>query len=227
MDHQTSADQALSQDWLGRTDQTLAYYRAVRDGFMPGKPFWNTETADAPAVAIPGRHLPGHLPLPRPLGRLARQEVTVVFHNTLTSMTTVSWDEKASSPGLDFSGCATSWRGSMGTSIPASHRGCTSMPIACVASRAVWRCWPSTRAGKQPASIALPMPAERYTLAADGQDLEDAHVRLNGDELALGAEDELPSLRGSRVPPGPGGARRRRPSPSSPSRTGPTRSRVT
>jgi len=47
MGHQTSADEALSDDWLGRTDGTLAFYRAVRDRFMPGKPFWNTETADA------------------------------------------------------------------------------------------------------------------------------------------------------------------------------------
>lgn len=46
------------------------------------------------------------------------------------------------------------------------------------------------------------MQAERYTLAAAGQELESAHVRLNGDELALGANDELPSLRGSRVPSG-------------------------
>jgi hypothetical protein len=36
MGHQTSADQALSEEWLGRTDQTLAYYRGVRDKFMPG-----------------------------------------------------------------------------------------------------------------------------------------------------------------------------------------------
>lgn len=54
MGHQTSADQALSEDWLGRTDQTLAYYRGIRDKAMPGKPFWNTETADAPAAEIPG-----------------------------------------------------------------------------------------------------------------------------------------------------------------------------
>ena len=36
-----------TEDWLGRTDQTLAFYRRFRDEFEPGKPFWNTETADA------------------------------------------------------------------------------------------------------------------------------------------------------------------------------------
>ena len=54
MGHQTSANQALSEDWLGRTDQTLVYYRGVRDKFMPGKPFWNTETADAAIDAMKG-----------------------------------------------------------------------------------------------------------------------------------------------------------------------------
>ena len=55
----------------------------------------------------------------------------------------------------------------------------------------------------QPASIALSTPADRYTLAAAGQELQDTRVRLNGQDLALGANDELPSLNGSRVPPGP------------------------
>ena len=54
MGHQTSAEQALSEEWLDRTDQTLAYYLGVRDRFMPGKPFWNTETADAACGAIVG-----------------------------------------------------------------------------------------------------------------------------------------------------------------------------
>jgi heparanase len=54
----------------------------------------------------------------------------------------------------------------------------------------------------QPASVALPVPAERYMLAATGRELEDAHVRLNGEELALGPNDELPGIRGSRVPSG-------------------------
>ena len=83
-DHQTSADQALSEDWLGRTDQTLAYYRAVCDKHMPGKPSWLTETADAACGGNPwaGTFLDSFRYLDQ-LGRLARQDVTVVMHNTL------------------------------------------------------------------------------------------------------------------------------------------------
>ena len=52
----------------------------------------------------------------------------------------------------------------------------------------------------EPASVVLPTPAERYTLAA--RTLENTQVQLNGRELSLGANDELPSLQGSRVPSG-------------------------
>src|SRR6202165_4337958 len=44
---QTSPDAALSEEWLARTDQTLAFYRNLRDQFASGKPIWVTETADA------------------------------------------------------------------------------------------------------------------------------------------------------------------------------------
>ena len=55
----------------------------------------------------------------------------------------------------------------------------------------------------EPASLVLPTPAERYTLAGAGQALESKTVRLNGDELALGVDDALPSLHGASVPAGP------------------------
>jgi hypothetical protein len=36
MGHQTTAADALSEAWLKRTDETLAYYRSVRDTRLPG-----------------------------------------------------------------------------------------------------------------------------------------------------------------------------------------------
>lgn len=49
-------------------------------------------------------------------------------------------------------------------------------------------------------SITLPGEAERYTLAASQP--ESATVQLNGQELRLGGNDELPQLRGRPVPSG-------------------------
>src|SRR5260370_38065890 len=50
---QTSVDAALSEEWLARTDQTLALYRKLRDAFEPGKPMWGTEPAHAPCGGKP------------------------------------------------------------------------------------------------------------------------------------------------------------------------------
>ena len=107
MGHQTTADQALSEDWLGRTDQTLAYYRGVRDKFMPGKPFWNTETADAACGGNPwaGTFLDTFRYLDQ-LGRLARKEVDVVIHNTLVASDYGLLDENSFEPKAQLLGRA-------------------------------------------------------------------------------------------------------------------------
>jgi hypothetical protein len=52
----------------------------------------------------------------------------------------------------------------------------------------------------QSRSINLLMPGDRYSLAADK--LESPSVRLNGQTLHLGSNDELPALRGATVPAG-------------------------
>jgi heparanase len=52
----------------------------------------------------------------------------------------------------------------------------------------------------RPQSIDLATAADRYTLTA--QKLDSARVRLNGHELGVMADGELPSLPGRSIPPG-------------------------
>ena len=75
--------------------QTLAFYRKLRDEFEPGKPFWNTETADTACGGNPwgGTFLDTFRYLDQ-LGRLAKQEVHVVAHNTLVASDYGLLDEK-------------------------------------------------------------------------------------------------------------------------------------
>jgi hypothetical protein len=49
-------------------------------------------------------------------------------------------------------------------------------------------------------TLRVPTASERYTLTA--QDLMDKHVQLNGSDLALGADDALPELKGAATPSG-------------------------
>jgi hypothetical protein len=196
MGHQTTADQALSEDWLGRTDQTLAYYRGVRDKFMPGKPFWNTETADAACGGNPwaGTFLDTFRYLDQ-LGRLARQEVTVVIHNTLVASDYGLLDEDTFEPKPNYWG-ALLWRRFMGTTV--LDPGVTKAAGLHVYAQ----CLRGTPGGVALLAIntdktalhtlTIPMAGERYTLSSDR--LEGKRVQLNGTDLALSANDDLPSL---------------------------------
>ena len=94
-----TADAALSEAWLRRTDETLAFYRQLRDEFEPGKPFWLTETADAACGGNPwgGTFLDTFRYLDQ-LGRLARQDVRVHMHNTLVASDYGLLDDKTLAP---------------------------------------------------------------------------------------------------------------------------------
>jgi hypothetical protein len=198
MGHQTSADQALSEDWLGRTGQTLAYYRSVRDKFMPGKPFWNTETADAACGGNPwaATFLDTFRYLDQ-LGRLARQEVNVVIHNTLVASDYGLLDEDTFEPKPNYWG-ALLWRRLMGTTV--LNPGLTTSPGLHVYAQ----CLRGTPGGvallaintdkTSSRALTIPVGGERYTLSSDR--LEGKRVKLNGTELALGSHDDLPSLAG-------------------------------
>ena len=114
---QTTADAALSEQWLAKTDETLAFYRALRDKFEPGKPFWNTETADAACGGNPwgGTFLDTFRYLDQ-LGRLAKQEVRVVAHNTLVASDYGLLEEKTFTPKPNY-WAALLWRQFMGTTV--------------------------------------------------------------------------------------------------------------
>lgn len=203
-DHQTTPETALSEDWLGRTDETLAFYRKLRDQFEPGRPFWLTETADAAC----GGNLWANTFLDSfryldQLGRLARQDVRVVIHNTLVASDYGLLDDKTLEPKPNY-WAALLWRRLMGSTVLDSgapiqeglhvYAHCLRRTPDGVALLAI------NNSRNEATRIALPAAAERYTLA--GKALEDKRVELNGEELKLGSGDELPELRGARAMPG-------------------------
>jgi len=203
MGHQTTADAALSEQWLRRTDETLAFYRKLRDEFEAGKSFWLTETADAACGGNPwGATFLDTFRYLDQLGRLARQDVQVVAHNTLVASDYGLLDEKTLAPKPNYWG-ALLWRKLMGTTVldpgPSpegfhlyahslrNHPGGVALLVI-------------NTSRTQEQSIDLPMPAERYTLTAPK--LQGKEVQLNGRELQLQANDELPKLEGTRIPSG-------------------------
>ena len=203
MGHQTTADAALSKQWLRRTDETLAFYRKLRDEFEASKSFWLTETADAACGGNPwGATFLDTFRYLDQLGRLARQDVQVVAHNTLVASDYGLLDEKTLAPKPNYWG-ALLWRKLMGTTVldpgPSpeglhlyahslrNHPGGVALLVI-------------NTSRTQAQSIDLPMPAERYTLTAPR--LQGKEVQLNGRELQLQANDELPKLEGTHIPSG-------------------------
>jgi hypothetical protein len=194
----TTPDDALSEQWLARTGRVEAFYAGLRDRFAPGKPLWVTETADASCGGNPWgstfldsfRYLDQH-------GRLARSGVQVIAHNTLASSDYGLLDENTLTPRPNY-WSALLWHRLMGPTVlnpgpspvPALHvyAHCLRGHSGGVALLAI----NTGRTASQ--SLELPTESDRYTLTA--RNLEDTRVDLNGDELRLGANDELPRLAG-------------------------------
>jgi hypothetical protein len=201
---QTTLQAALSEEWLGRTDQTLAFYRKLRDEFEPGRPFWNTETADAACGGNPwGKTFVDTFRYLDQLGRLAKQEVRVIAHNTLVASDYGLLDDKTLEPKPNYWG-ALLWRRMMSPIVleagVATREGlhlyahCLRGTPGGVALLAI------NNSRTQADTLAIPLAAERYTLTA--QSPEARQVQLNGQALGLEANDVLPDLHSTATPAG-------------------------
>ena len=189
---------ALSEAWLSRTDQTLTFYRTLRDRFEPGKPIWLTETAETACGgnAWAATFLDTFRYLDQ-LGRLAKAGVQVVMHNTLAASDYGLLDEQTLAPRPNYWG-ALLWRQLMGTTVldpgvpvqPGFHvyahcqRGMPGGVVLLVIN--------TDR--NAPYSVNIADASERYTL--DAANSQDSTVRLNGTALALGLKDGVPSMTG-------------------------------
>ena len=189
---------ALSEEWLARTDQALAFYRSLRDAFEPGKPIWLTETAEAACGGNPwaSTFLDTFRYLDQ-LGRLARAGVQVVMHNTLAASDYGLLDERTLTPRPNYWG-GLLWRELMGATVLDSG-------VAIAAGRHVYaHCRRGTPGGvtllvinndRTAHVLETPLAGKRYTLSAEP--LENGDVKLNGKVLKLGDNDDIPSLEGA------------------------------
>ena len=194
----TTAAAALSEEWLSRTDRVEAFYADLRDRFEPGKPLWITETAETACGGNPwaSTFLDSFRYLDQ-LGRMARRGVQVIAHNTLAASDYALLDENTLNPRPNY-WAALLWRKFMGTSVlnpgpsPAESLHLYAHCLRNVPGGVALLVINTDRATAQ--SLELSTQADRYTLTA--QDLEDTRVLLNGSELRLSANDDLPPLAG-------------------------------
>ncbi len=200
---QTSRNAALSEGWLATAGRGLDYYRALRDTFEPGTPIWLTETADTVCGGNPwaATFLDSFRYLDQ-LGRLAKAGVQVVMHNTLCASDYGLLDENTFAPRPNY-WAALLWRRLMGEAVLDAGAATDGLHVYAHAQRgdadavALLILNLDRKAAR---GITLPSPAARYTLTAEP--LDGGEVRLNGQRLALGADDALPALNGIPAPAG-------------------------
>lgn len=115
--NQVSAAEALSEEWLSRTDADHAFYAELRDRYAPGLPIWLTETAQAAcggsAWAATFRD---SFRFVDQLGRLARRNVRIVAHNTLDAGDYALVDPRTLAPRPNY-WMAWTWRRLMGPQV--------------------------------------------------------------------------------------------------------------
>ena len=197
-------DEALSEDWLSRTDRALSFYRSLRDRFEPGKPLWLTETADAACGGNPwdATFLDTFRYLDQ-LGRLAKSGVEVVMHNTLTGSDYGLLDENDFEPRPNYWG-ALLWHRLMGRTVLAP--GTSVAPglhlyAHCLSDKPGGVAVLVLNTSHQTAqTLMLPTAAQRYTLQAPN--LQSKTVQLNGRTLALGSNNKLPAITAASTPAG-------------------------
>lgn len=201
--HQTLG-KALSEDWLGRTSGARATYAALRDQYEPGKPLWLTEVGDAACGGNPwAKTFADSFRYLDQLGRLAKEGVQTVMHNTLAISDYGMIDEKTFAPRPNY-WAALLWHRFMGTTVLDAG-----LPIR-EGQHVYAHCQAGVPGGvallvinndpKNASTLALSTTAMRYTLSAAKIDAPD--VQLNGKTLAL-TNGKLPVLNGVKVKAGP------------------------
>jgi heparanase len=192
----TTAEAALSDDWLQRGAQSEAYYAAIRDRLAPGKLMWLTETAQAACGG--DRWASTFLDSFRylnQLGALAKRGVQVHMHNTLAASDYGLLDEKTFEPRPNY-WAALLWHRLMGSTVlDAVSPAPSSLYLYA-------QCLPKQRGGvtvlaintdrDHGQSIDVAKASKRYTLTAT--ELTSRQALLNGHELKLSENDSLPSM---------------------------------
>lgn len=194
-----SSENALTDDWLSRTNRDEAFYAALRDRFAPHKSIWLTETGEAACGGDPwASEFIDSFRYLNQLGTLAKKGVKVVMHNTLNASDYALIDESTLAPRPNY-WAAVLWRRLMGTTVldaGDAHTAGLYLYAHCLRGKPGGVALLAINADKaNPHAFALPAPSERYTLTSS--DLLSPTVQLNGVELKVSTYGDLPALDGA------------------------------
>ncbi len=198
-------DKALSAEWLDSTNAAEAFYSALRDKYVPDKPMWLTETAEA---ACGGDQFAGQFGdtfrYVNQLGALAQKGVKVVMHNTLAASDYGLLNEDTLEPRPDY-WAALLWKRTMGEVVldpGVGHDEGVRIYAHCAkAGKGGVALVALNTDAEHEHTVVLPVAAERFTLTPSG--LTSTKTLLNRAELKVEADGSVGLLRPDHVAAGP------------------------
>jgi heparanase len=191
---------ALSPAWLDRTLLDADYYGDLRDKYEPGKPLWNTETAQAACGGSPwaSTFLDSFRYLNQ-LGALAQRGVQVVMHNTLAASDYALVDRDTLTPRPSY-WAAVLWRRTMGSTVLAAPRSPSPelrLYAHCLRETPGGVGLVALNTGSTPQSLRVGQRALGWTL--QGQPIDTHSITINGRTPGLDAQGNLTGLGGAPI----------------------------
>ena len=194
-------ENAVTKDWLSKTELGLKYYEEARDKYLPNAPIWLTETAEAACGGNPWaatyvdcfRYL-------EQMGRLAKKNVQVVMHNTLCASEYALLEQDTHDPRPNY-WAALLWNKFMGTKVYDAGEQKEGPDVFVHNLKDSLKGYAVLVVNHEDskATIEIPAKAQQYLLTAAEDDLQTKKVNLNGKLLELTGGDKLPKIQGKNV----------------------------
>jgi hypothetical protein len=191
---------AITPAWLDLTVRDFKYYAALRDKYEPGKPIWNTETAQAACGGSPWAST--FLDTFRYLNQnaaLAQLGLQAIQHNTLAASDYGLIDRDTMTPRPNY-WAAVLWHRTMGTTVLASPKSpspALRLYAHCQAGKPGGVALMALNTGEAPQKLSLGGKGLGWTMT--GQPVDTRSVLINGMAPDLGADGQLNGLGGATV----------------------------
>jgi hypothetical protein len=195
-------ENALTEEWLSKTELGLKFYENARDTYQPDALIWLTETAEAACGGDPWaatymdcfRYL-------EQLGRLAKKGVQVVMHNTLAASEYGLLEQDTHDPRPNY-WAALLWNRLMGTKVFEAGLSAEGIDIFVhnLKNRPDGLAVLIVNPEESWHPVNIPVSAEQYLLTAD--ELMTKRVKLNGRVLQLTPDEMLPGINGEKISAG-------------------------
>lgn len=188
-------EDALSAKWLDLTLADYEFYASLRDKYEPGKPIWNTETAQAACGGSPwaSTFLDSFRYLNQ-LGLLAQKGVQVVMHNTLAASDYALIDSDTMAPRPNY-WAAVLWKRTMGRTVLAA-------PVSPSRDLRIYaHCLPGTRGGVGLVAMNIGLGSQSLKVGDEasawvmtGEPVDTRTITVNGKTPALNGDGTLSGL---------------------------------